>query len=137
MVRHHDRSRANIDRAFGVTSRHDALQAELPAPIGADLFGHFPVHRRVEHRIEIFGDRDRDICACVHMRLQIGQSELFAEQIIGNPAGVQSVAQYRSRCEPGWRGKTAAQTPFAVTRNNGIDRERNRIEFRRLAALDH
>ena len=47
------------------------------------------------------------------------------------------ITEYRGGRETQWRGEAAAQAAFAVTRYDGIDGKRNRVELCRFAALDH
>lgn len=128
---------ADIDRAARILDRHHALQAELPAPIGADRLRHLPVHRGVEHGVEIIGDRKGDVRSFGHMVLEIGQLEFLAQEIIGGPGGVRGEARHARQGQPRRRGEAGATAAFAVAADDGVDRQRDRVELRRLAALDH
>ncbi len=136
MVGDHDRGRADIDRAARIRHRHHALQAELPAPIGADLLGHFPVHRLIEHLVEIVRDRQRDVGPFGDVPAQVGQVERLAEQIIERPFGMRGEAHRRSRRQLRRRGEAGAQAALAIARDDRVDRQRDRIELGVLAHVD-
>ncbi len=137
MVRHHDRRRADIDRALRILDRHDALQTELPAPVGADRLGRLPVHRLVEHGVEIIGDRHRHLRAGIDMGFEIGQRELAAEQIVERPAGMRREARRRARRQPRRRAEPGPPAALAIAADDRVDGQRDGIELGRLAALDH
>ena len=137
MVRDHDRIRPDFHRAACVGGAHYALQHEGAAPLLADRGGGVPVHRRVEHGVEIFGDAHRLVGALADMGVEIGKAELLAKDIIERPARAGGIAPDARRREARRSGEAAPKTALALAGHDGVDRQRQRIELCRLAALDH
>ena len=137
VVGNHDRVGPDLDRAARVGGAHHAFEAKRAAPLLADLGGGRPVHRSVEHGVEIARDRDRLAGAFENVGVEIGQREFFAQGVIQPPARFHRVAEQIARSESRRRGEPAARAAFALARNDGVHGQRDRVEFRRLAALDH
>ena len=137
MVGNHDRIRADCHRPARIGGAHHAFQHEGAAPLLPDRGGCVPIHRGVEHGVEIFGDAHRLVGALGHMGVEIGQAEFLAAEIVERPARAGGVAPDAGRCEA-WRGGEAApEAAFALAGDDSVNRQRQRIELRRLAPLDH
>ena len=71
------------------------------------------------------------------MGIEVRQAKLLAHEIVERPARAGRVADDTRRREARRSGKPAAQTPLALAGHDSVDRQRQRIELRRLTARDH
>ena len=71
------------------------------------------------------------------MGIEIGEAEFLAQHVVERPARAGGVAPDAGRGEARRGGEAAPQAPFALAGDDGVHGQRQRIELRRLTALDH
>jgi len=137
VIGNHDRTRADIDRPARAFRGHHALQAERPAPFGADRFGSFPIHRLVEQRGEVFAHRHRRIAALLDVILEVRKLESLTEQVVQRPRRMRRETEQAGGRQLRRRGEAGAEIAFAVPTDNRVHGERQRIEPGGFCRLDH
>src|SRR6516162_399183 len=137
MIGHHDSGRADLHGTLCVRNAHNALKTELFAPFLANTLGVLPVHRLVEHRAEIVADGYRDVRTLLHLVLQLGQLELLVTEIVDRPSRVQGEAEEAPERQARGRSEAGPQIALPISAGDRVDGQRQHVEIRRNAALDH
>ena len=136
MVGQHDAGAADLDCAFRVRHRHDALQAELAVP-ELDHFGHVvPVHGRVQHLGKIPADRHGP-AAHVDVLVQLGQLEALMREVVDAPHRLDRELQHSAKRQPERNRKPGTQVAFAVAAGDAVHGQHHDLDAGLLGALHH
>src|SRR5438477_5872874 len=108
MVGQYNAGAADLNRAFCICHRHDALEAELAIPEADHLSHIIPVHGRVQHLREITTDRH---CAAAHLDVfvQLRQFEPFVSDVVDAPHRFDRELKHSAKRQPEWNGKSGSQ----------------------------